>query len=68
MWGWINQWLSGLSIGGLLAVLAVIFALTIGTYVLQVYLSGTVSRWPGLALPAVFFLDRLFGALSEWNV
>ena len=63
----ISQWVSGLSMGGLLAMLAVIFALTIGTYVLQAYLSGRASKWPGLVLPALFFLDVLARTLAAWR-
>lgn len=64
---WISRWIAGLSPGWLLALLAALFAVTIGTYVLQAYLSGRPGWWPGLALPALFFLERLVVALRAWR-
>lgn len=67
MRGRIEQWIGGLGPGALAALLAAVFAVTIGAYVLQVYLAGREGRWPGLVLPALFFLDRLTGALASWR-
>lgn len=64
---WISRWIAGLSPGWLLVLLAAFFTVTIGTYVLQAYLSGRQGRWPGLVLPVLFFLDRLVIALRAWR-